>query len=96
MKSVFSTTVYSVTSDQAKKPCGTKSDSYTRTYIDDIFTQRLIKKFFSVSNILFTSLMANVQSNLNGYDGIKITSEWNVHIRIARINLILIILILGL
>ena len=44
MKSVFSTTVYSVTSDQAKKPCGTKSDSYTRTYIDDIFTQRLNNK----------------------------------------------------
>ena len=44
MKSVFSTTVYSVTSDQAKKPCGTKSDSYTRTYIDDIFTQRLNDK----------------------------------------------------
>ena len=55
-----------------------------------------MKLFFSVSNILSTSLMANVQSNLNGYDGIKITSEWNVHIRIALINLILIILILGL
>ena len=45
MKSVFSTAVYSVTSDQAKKPCGTKSDSYTRTYIvDDIFTHRLNNK----------------------------------------------------
>ena len=54
MKSAFSTApVYSVTSDQAKKPCVTKSDSYLLepTDIDDIFTQRLIKSFFSVSKL---------------------------------------------